>query len=140
VVAVWSLAAAADSVLFTATTDQANVRRVVNVAQSFQRPASSDVVFDVLVSGETGSRMRVTADGAVQVGDRSNFTFGTNLFRRGDGHWGSSVGLGLGGAFSCNGSTPRTKATLPAAATDLATAISLVNSIRTALINNGIGQ
>lgn len=43
-------------------------------------------------------------------------------------------------AFACNGATPQTKATLGVAATDLASVIVLANNLRTALINNGIGQ
>lgn len=42
------------------------------------------------------------------------------------------------GAFGANGATPQTKATVNAACTDLATAVALLNQIRTALINNGI--
>ena len=44
------------------------------------------------------------------------------------------------GAFGCNGKTAQTSAALAAAATDLPTVIALANSIRTALINNGIGS
>lgn len=44
----------------------------------------------------------------------------------------------LGGAFGCNGATPQTAVTLPANATDLATAITLVNAMKAALIANGI--
>jgi hypothetical protein len=46
--------------------------------------------------------------------------------------------LQVSGQFGCNGSTPQGKATVRAAATDLATALTLVNQLRTALINNGI--
>lgn len=43
------------------------------------------------------------------------------------------------GKFACNNATPQAAATLPADATDLATAITLVNAIKAALIANGIG-
>lgn len=43
-------------------------------------------------------------------------------------------------AFACNGEAPQTKATLGPVAVNLVTAITLVNNIRTALINNGIGE
>lgn len=46
----------------------------------------------------------------------------------------------IGGEFGCNGATPRAKATVNAACSDLATAVALLNQIRTALINNGICQ
>lgn len=46
----------------------------------------------------------------------------------------------FGGEFGCNGATPRAKATVNAACSDLATAVALLNQIRTALINNGICQ
>lgn len=42
--------------------------------------------------------------------------------------------------FACNGKTPQTAVTLGAASTDLPSVIALSNNIRTALINNGIGQ
>lgn len=43
-------------------------------------------------------------------------------------------------ALGINGASPQGKYPLYAAATDLPSALNLVNSIRTALINNGIGQ
>lgn len=43
------------------------------------------------------------------------------------------------GAFGCNSKTAQTAVVLPANATDLATAITLVNAIKVALIANGIG-
>lgn len=46
----------------------------------------------------------------------------------------------FGGEFGCNGATPRAKATVNAACSDLTTAVALLNQIRTALINNGICQ
>ena len=42
------------------------------------------------------------------------------------------------GNFGCNGAVPQTAVTLPANATDLATAETLVNAIKAALIANGI--
>lgn len=56
----------------------------------------------------------------------------------------SDKSLVLGGSlkvltgFGCNGSTPQTAVTVNAAATDLATAIALVNQLRAALIANGV--
>jgi hypothetical protein len=41
--------------------------------------------------------------------------------------------------FGCNGKTPQAAVTLPANATDLASAEALVNAIKAALIANGIG-
>lgn len=41
--------------------------------------------------------------------------------------------------FGCNSKTPQTAVALPANATDLPTAITLVNAIKAALIANGIG-
>lgn len=58
----------------------------------------------------------------------------------------SSTGLGVtgalssSGAFGCNGKTAQASAALGAAATDLASAITLVNNIRQTLIANGIGS
>lgn len=46
----------------------------------------------------------------------------------------------IGGEFGCNGATPRGKATVNSACSDLTTAVALLNQIRTALINNGICQ
>lgn len=45
----------------------------------------------------------------------------------------------VGAGFGCNGQAAQTALSLGAAATDLPTAIALVNKIRTALIANGIG-
>jgi hypothetical protein len=42
--------------------------------------------------------------------------------------------------FGCNGKAPQASVALGAAATDPATAQTLVNNIRTALIANGIGS
>jgi hypothetical protein len=42
------------------------------------------------------------------------------------------------GNFGCNGKAPQTAVTLPANATDLASAEALVNAIKAALIANGI--
>lgn len=45
----------------------------------------------------------------------------------------------VGGAFGCNGKSPQGAYTLAPVATDLASAIALANSMRAALIANGIG-
>lgn len=45
----------------------------------------------------------------------------------------------IGGAFGCNGATPRTPATLSGAATDLPSSLTLLNQIRALLIANGQG-
>lgn len=47
--------------------------------------------------------------------------------------------LGASGAFGVNGASVQTAVVLPAAATDLASVITLANAIRSALIANGIG-
>jgi hypothetical protein len=49
-------------------------------------------------------------------------------------------GTQLLGAFAANGATPQTKATVNAAATDLPTAIALLNQVRALLIANGQAQ
>lgn len=41
--------------------------------------------------------------------------------------------------FGCNGKTPQGAVTLPTAASDLSSALTLLNAIRSALIANGIG-
>ncbi len=46
----------------------------------------------------------------------------------------------IGTAFGCNGKTPQGAAALAPVATNLATCIALANSIRAALIANGIGS
>lgn len=52
---------------------------------------------------------------------------------------GSFSTLSSSGTFGCNAAAPQTSAVLPAAAIDLPTGLALINAIRTALINNGIG-
>jgi hypothetical protein len=52
---------------------------------------------------------------------------------------GTFTNLKANNGFGCNGKAVQGSVTMPAAATDLATAITLVNTIRTALIANGIG-
>jgi hypothetical protein len=47
--------------------------------------------------------------------------------------------ISVTGAFGCNGATARTPHTLGAAATDLASVITLANNLRTMAINNGTG-
>lgn len=47
--------------------------------------------------------------------------------------------LAVTGPFGANGATPQPQAGFPAAAVDLPTVIALANSIRAALIANGIG-
>jgi hypothetical protein len=49
-------------------------------------------------------------------------------------------GVRLLTGFGCNGQAPQSAASLGAAATDLASVITLANNIRTALIANGIGS
>lgn len=51
----------------------------------------------------------------------------------------TDAGAKVHNAFACNGKAVQTAFALPAAATDLATVITLANALRTALINNGIG-
>ena len=53
---------------------------------------------------------------------------------------GTFVKLKATGAFGCNNATPQGKYALGADATDLATAITLVNKIKAALIANGIAS
>lgn len=50
------------------------------------------------------------------------------------------TGVTVKDAFGCNGKTAQTSAAVGAAATDLASVITLANNIRTALINNGIAS
>jgi len=129
------------TVMFTAGTDRnVSVLRTDRGKHLYRKQIPSDVVFDVLVDGEAGARMRLTADGVLQIGSGADYTFGTALYRRGDGDWGTTGGMVVGGPFSANAAVPRTPHTLGVAATDLATAITLINNIRTTLINNGIGQ
>lgn len=51
----------------------------------------------------------------------------------------TNSGLRLETGFGCNGTNPQGKVTLPANATDLATAITLLNAIKALLIANGQG-
>lgn len=74
-------------------------------------------------------RMRISADGVVLIG--ATAVVGSEIFR-------ANGAVYIDGAFGCNASTPRTKATVNAASTDLATVVALCNQIRTALVNNGI--
>lgn len=50
------------------------------------------------------------------------------------------LGLTVTAGFGCNGKTPQTAFALGAAATDLATVITLANNLRTMAINNGMGS
>lgn len=65
-----------------------------------------------------------------------NQTGGTNNFaiKTGTGY------VSIGDRFACNAATPQGKATLGAAATDLASVLTLANNLRTMAINNGMGQ
>jgi hypothetical protein len=49
------------------------------------------------------------------------------------------AGMGIKAGFGCNGKAPQASVALPVAANDLSTAIGLVNTMRAALIANGIG-
>lgn len=96
--------------------------------------------------GETNTGGTITIDYGIYIDSLT----GTNRYaiRIADQSGGSSnyaiyTGAGavrIGGEFGCNGATPRAKATVNAACSDLATAVALLNQIRTALINNGICQ
>lgn len=80
-----------------------------------------------------GGGFATSANYGVRVADQTTATYNYAIY----------TGLGmvrLGGEFGCNGATPRAKATVNAACSDLATAVALLNQIRTALINNGICQ
>lgn len=68
------------------------------------------------------------------VGDMDNIRVGYN-----NPQYGRFTELRALGAFGCNGTIPQMAYNLPGNATDLTSAIALVNAIRTALINNGIG-
>lgn len=82
-----------------------------------------------------------TTAGTLRGGIYADSAGGLNL-------WGGSTiastlyitpaGVTVNGTFSCNGAASRARAAVNAASTDLATAIALLNQIRTALINNGI--
>lgn len=50
----------------------------------------------------------------------------------------NASGLKVAGGLGCNGKAPQAPVAVPAAATDTATAVALVNAIRSALILNGI--
>jgi hypothetical protein len=52
---------------------------------------------------------------------------------------GTFTALASTGAFGCNGATAQAAYSMPADATDLATAITLANGIKAALVANGIG-
>lgn len=50
------------------------------------------------------------------------------------------LGVKVSAGFGCNGATPQTAYALGAAATDLASVITLANNLRTLAINNGTGS
>lgn len=88
---------------------------------------------EMKTAGDANTRLRLDGAGKIWFGNgtlasptESIRAFGVDGIQ----HTGTKLGF--------FGATPVVKPTLPAAATDLATALTLVNAIRTALINNGL--
>lgn len=109
------------------------------------RRPSSTTAFRIGLEGEIGWRTVMGPDGSVGFADGTN-AVDVFFFRAGaqtlavQGRLSVSDYLAVTGAFGANGATPRTKHTLGAAATDLASVIALANNLRTMAINNGMGQ
>lgn len=86
-----------------------------------------------------GSLLLASAD--LATGGRINFATG-NIVADGNGRvWRGSIGykgLQVAQGFGCNGKEPQTAVELSADASDLATALVLLNEIKAALIANGI--
>lgn len=107
---------------------------------------ASGNAFDIL--DEAGTILaRFTRDGDVVINsilNGSKLFFGaatdTNIFRESANVLCTDDNLRVEQGFGCNGQPPRAALALGAAATDLASVITLANNIRTALINNGIGK
>ena len=84
----------------------------------------------------------LTADTTLAVGGSANLTGAVSAHSSlaVTGNLTGSSTLAIAGAVGFNGASPQGKLTLPAAATDLPTTLTLLNAIRALLIANGQAQ